>query len=80
MRASLGCLVRLSVVLILAGCAQSLYASTFDFTFGGSGISASGTLTATFVSGDQYLVTSMTGMQNGISMTLLTPGFVRPER
>jgi hypothetical protein len=74
MKASLVWFLRLSAVLILLGCAQNVYASTFDFTFSGSGISASGTLTATLVSGDQFLVTSLSGMQNGMSMTLLAPG------
>lgn len=73
MKASFVWFVRLCAVLILMGCAQSLYASTFDFTFGGSGISASGTLTASLISGDQYLVTGLSGMQNGMAMTLLAP-------
>src|SRR4029077_1585471 len=47
---------------------------TFDFTIGGVGISASGTFTATFLSGNVCLVTSIPGMQNGAAMTLLAPG------
>jgi PEP-CTERM motif len=74
MKASFVWFLRLSAVLILLGCAQNVYASTFDFTFGASGISASGTLTATLVSGDEYLVTGLSGMQNGMSMALLAPG------
>jgi len=76
MKASLMWLARLCAVLILMGCAQSLYASPtdFSFTFGGSGISASGTLTTTFVSGNEFLVTGLSGMQNGMAMTLLAPG------
>jgi hypothetical protein len=35
---------------------------------------ASGTLTASLVSGDQYLVTGISGTQNGFSMTLLDVG------
>ncbi len=74
MKATLGCLARFSVVLILLVCAQSLYAdTTFDFSFAGSGIEASGSVTASFVSGDTYLVTSLTGTQNGDPMTLLVP-------
>ena len=75
MKVSLMWLARLSAVLILVGCAQSLYASPtdFNFTFNGSGISASGTLTTTFVSGNEFLVTGLSGMQNGMAMTLLAP-------
>jgi hypothetical protein len=72
----LGGLVRIFAVLILFGCAQSLYAQTsFDFTCGGCGGStASGVLTTTFVSGDTYLVTALSGTQGGDPMTLLPPG------
>lgn len=74
MKATLGCLARFSAVLILLGSAQSLYAdTTFDFSFAGSGIDASGSVTASFVSGDTYLVTSLSGTQNGETMTLLPP-------
>jgi PEP-CTERM motif len=60
--------------LVLAG-AQNLYADsvTFDFSFSGTGITASGSLTATLVSGNEFLVTSISGMQNGSAMTLLAP-------
>jgi hypothetical protein len=76
MKAVLGGLVRLFAVLFLLGCAQSLYAQTyFDFTCGGcGGTSASGVLTTTLVSGDQYLVTALSGDQGGDPMTLLAPG------
>lgn len=73
MKALLIWFARLSAILILVGCAQSLYASTFDFTFSGVGISGSGTLTGTLVSGDEFTITSLTGMQNGMAMTLLAP-------
>jgi hypothetical protein len=61
--------------LVLAG-AQNLYANsvTFDFSFSGTGITASGSLTATLVAGNEFLVTSISGMQNGSAMTLLAPG------
>jgi hypothetical protein len=61
--------------LVLAG-AQNLYADsvTFDFSFSGTGITASGSLTATLVSGNEFLVTSISGMQNGSAITLLAPG------
>jgi len=63
------------LVLLLAG-TQNVFASseTFNFSFTGTGITASGTFTATFVSGDEFLVTSISGMQNGFAMTLLPPG------
>jgi hypothetical protein len=74
MKAIFGCLARFSAVLILLGCAQSLYADpTFYFSFDGSGINASGSGTATLVSGDEYLVTSLSGTQNSEPMTLLPP-------
>jgi hypothetical protein len=74
MKATLGCLARFSAVLIMLGCAQSLYAdTTYYFSFDGSGIDASGSVTASFVSGDTYLITSLTGTQNGEPMTLLPP-------
>jgi hypothetical protein len=76
MRRSLNLLAALAVVFLFLGCAQNVLASsvTFDFSFTGTGITASGTLTATLVSGSEYLVTSISGMQNGASMTLLAPG------
>lgn len=66
----------LPVVFLFLGCAQNVLASsvTFDFSFSGTGISGSGSLTATLVSGNQYLVTAINGMQNGAAMTLLAPG------
>lgn len=73
MKALLTWVARLCAVLIVLACAQSVYANQFNFTFGGSGISASGTLTGTLVSGDEFMITSLTGTQNGMAMTLLTP-------
>jgi hypothetical protein len=72
--ALLGWLARVSAILVLAGCAQNLYAQTFDFSFSGTGISASGVFDTTFVSGDEYLVTSISGTQNGQTMVLLAAG------
>jgi hypothetical protein len=76
MKALLGGVARLSAVIFLLGCAQSLYAQTyFDFTCGNcGGTSASGLLTTTLVSGNTYLVTALTGTQGGDAMTLLPPG------
>ncbi len=74
MKTALSRFAQLFAVLILLGCAQSLFAdTTFDFSFDGSGIDASGSGTATFVSGDTYLITSLTGTQNGDPMTLVGP-------
>jgi hypothetical protein len=56
--------------------AQSLRASQLvliDFSFSGSGVTASGAFTATYESGDTYLVTEISGTQNGLSMNLLAP-------
>lgn len=58
--------------LLLAG-SQSMFADTFDFSISGAGISASGMFTATLVSGDEFVVTSISGMQNGLFMTLEAP-------
>jgi hypothetical protein len=63
MRQSLGCVVRALAVLVLLGCAQTLYAGS---------ITASGTLTTTLLSPDTYQVTALSLMRNGVStMTLL---------
>lgn len=76
MRKALKMFATLPVVFLFLGCAQNVLASsvTFDFSFSGTGISGSGSLTATLVSGNQYLVTAISGMQNGSVMTLLAPG------
>src|ERR1700686_353099 len=73
MRKSLRTLAAFPVLFLFLGCAQNVFADsvTFDFSISGVGISASGTLTATLLSGNQYLVTSINGMQNGNAMTLL---------
>jgi hypothetical protein len=76
LKALLGGLARFCAVLFVLGCAQSLYAQTyFDFYCGGcGGTSASGVLTTSLVSGDEYLVTALSGTQGGDAMTLLPPG------
>jgi hypothetical protein len=76
MRTSSRLLVALPVLFFLFTGAQNLFANsvTFDFSFSGSGISSSGSLTATLVSGSEFLVTSIAGTQNGFAMTLLAPG------
>ena len=51
----------------------SARADVFDFSYTGTGISASGTLTATLQSGDQYLITNITGTYNGAAITGLLP-------
>src|SRR6202051_4245353 len=73
MRKSLRTLAAFPVLFLFLGCAQNVFANstTFDFSMSGVGISASGTFTATLVSGNEYLVTSINGMQNGGAMTLL---------
>lgn len=76
MRISRRVLAGLPVLFLVLAGAQNLYANsvTFDFSFSGTGITGSGSFTATLVSGNEYLVTSLSGMQNGASMTLLAPG------
>jgi hypothetical protein len=76
MRKSLRTLAAFSVLFLFLGCAQNVFANsvTFDFSISGVGISATGSFAATLVSGNQYLVTSINGMQNGAAMTLLIPG------
>ena len=75
MRRSLKLLAAVPVVFLFLGCAQNVLADsvTFDFSFTGPGITASGTLTATLVSGSEYMVTSISGMQNGAAIALLAP-------
>lgn len=76
MRISRRVLAALPVLFLVLAGAQNLYADsvTFDFSFSGTGITASGSLTATLVAGNEFLVTSISGMQNGSAMTLLAPG------
>jgi PEP-CTERM motif len=76
MRKSLRTLAAFPVLFLFLGCAQNVFANsvTFDFSISGVGISATGTFTATLVSGNEYLVTSINGMQNGGAMTLLGAG------
>ena len=71
MRISSRLLAALPVVILLLAGTQNVFAdSTFDFSFTGTGISASGMFTATRVSGSEFTVTSISGMQNGFAMTL----------
>jgi len=63
-----------AVVFVLLVGTQSMFADTFDFSFSGTGISANGMFTATLVSGNEFVVTSISGMQNGLFMTLKPPG------
>src|SRR5205814_3109223 len=64
----------------LLACSQRIYAApvpTFQFSFSsfsGSSISAAGTFAVSFQSGSTYLITSISGTQNGLPMTLLSPG------
>jgi hypothetical protein len=76
MRKSLRIFAALPVLFLFLGCAQNVFASsvTFDFTISGVGITGSGSFMATLVSGNEYLVTSISGMQNGAAMNLLSPG------
>ena len=81
MRISPKLLATLPVLFFLLTGAQNLYANSTTFTFSfadtatnGTVISAGGSLMATLVSGNEFVVTSISGMQNGFAMTLLPPG------
>lgn len=76
MRKLLRIFAALPVLFLFLGFAQNVFATsvTFDFSISGVGITASGTLTATLLSGNEYLVTSINGMQNGAAITLLGSG------
>lgn len=49
-------------------------ADGFGFSYSGTGLTASGTLTTDPLSGGSYLITGLSGTQNGQTMTLLDPG------
>jgi PEP-CTERM motif len=81
MRTSSRLLATLPVLFFLLTGAQNLFANsvTFNFKFtdtatNGTVISSRGTFAATLVSGSEFLVTSISGTQNGSAMTLLAPG------
>ena len=76
MRKSLRIFATLPVLFLCLSYAQNAFANsiTFDFSISGIGITANGTLTANLLSGNQYLVTSITGMHNGFNMWLLGSG------
>lgn len=76
MKTSFSWLVRLSAVLLLLAFGQAVRADqlfNFSFSDGGSN-SGSGTLTASPVSGNEYLVTSLTGTLDGSPISLLGTG------
>ena len=51
----------------------SANADTFNWSYSGSGFSGSGQLDATFVSGSEWLVTSISGISDGSVITGLLP-------
>jgi hypothetical protein len=53
--------------------ASSAFADTFDFSFTGAVFSGSGTFTATLVSGDDYLISAVTGEVNGEGIAGILP-------
>lgn len=59
-------------LFLLCGSTQCAYGDTFTFSISWSGAYGPGTasLTSTFVGGNQWLVTAMTGSQNGSPVTL----------
>ena len=56
--------------IILLGCAQDLRADGFDFSYTAGSTSGTGTLDATLISGDTYLVTSLMGTQTSSNPSL----------
>jgi hypothetical protein len=60
-----------SVAIVLLVSAKSVYADTFNFSFSGTALSASGVFTTTPQSPGTFLITSISGTQNGIPMSLL---------
>jgi hypothetical protein len=60
-----------TAVLLLS--ATSAYADTFQFSYSGGGVSASGLLNATPIGGGVYQVTSISGTRNGQPITGLVP-------
>jgi hypothetical protein len=52
----------------------SARADSFGFSYSGSGFTASGTLTTDPLSDGSYLITGLSGTQNGQTMTILDPG------
>lgn len=67
--------IRVSCLLALSLCAglTTLRADTFNFSYMGPGITASGTLTAVADGGGKYTVTGITGTRNGATITGLVP-------
>ena len=54
-------------------------ATTFDWSFSGPGVSGSGTLDATFLSGVTYQVNSITGTANGDPISGLDGSYAAPD-
>ncbi|HWB32695.1 MAG TPA: PEP-CTERM sorting domain-containing protein [Acidobacteriaceae bacterium] len=65
----------MSVLALAMLPASSAFADTFDFNFTGNFFSGSGVFTADYQSGDQWLITGITGQVNGYTIdALLAPG------
>ncbi|HEX2538248.1 MAG TPA: hypothetical protein VHL13_08200 [Pseudolabrys sp.] len=60
--------IALLAAALIAGACGNSRADTFDFSFSGPSISASGTLTATLQSSNEYLVTAISGTYNGLAI------------
>ncbi|MBV9084866.1 MAG: hypothetical protein JOZ62_19480 [Acidobacteriaceae bacterium] len=68
-------LSRLVIACAVLGCwAAGLHATSFDFSYTGPGVTASGVLTATSIGGSRYMVTDMSGTRNGAVITGIVPG------
>ena len=64
-----GVKVFLVLAALTAGICGTARADLFTFSYSGSGFSASGTITATLQSGNQYLITGISGTRSGQSIT-----------
>ncbi len=62
-----------AVLFLVSGGMRLAHADTFDLTWTGAYGPGSATLTATLYSTDEYLVTSLTGTQDGDSISLIAP-------
>jgi hypothetical protein len=62
----------LGIVGMLLG-ATSANADSFNFSISGTGISASGTFTTNSLLSGSYLITGISGTQDGMAMTLIAP-------
>ncbi len=73
--------MRLSLFAVAALCVSPLaaHADTFDFSYTGSGTTASGVLTTSAPTNGMYTITGISGMRNGLNITGLDLTFGSPD-